>query len=294
MSDTHGSELARWEDSLRELGETEGEVASTVPILLSIAAQSVPLPARGETEVLLANLQEALESTTTQTVRAPGIISILASELKAVLSVARAQLIVFPAAFWVASGIVMLGGVFLVGMGLDPSRSLVFYLVGPLLAYLGMRSAFQGTSLGVLELELACPTNPRQLTVARLVVMLGYQVLSGLLLSAPLWLTGGQAILSLTSTWLAPLLLASGLTLVLSLRVPMPRAAAIVYAAWTLTALAAWRLRGPDISVGIPVDAAVAAGGLILMAATIALLSPNAIRFPHPGQRAADSRLRTF
>jgi hypothetical protein len=294
LSDTRGSELARWEDSLRELGETEGEVAGTLPILLSIAAQSVPLPARGETEVLLTNLQKAFDSTTNQAVRAPGTISILASELTTVLSVARAQLMVFPAAFWFASGIVMLGGVFLVGMGLDPSRILAFYLVGPLLAYLGMRSAFQGTSFGVLELELACPTNPRQLTVARLVVMLGYQVLTGVLLSAPLWLSGSQAILSLTSTWLAPLLLASGLTLVVSLRVSMPRAATLVYAAWTVIVLAAWRLRGPDISVGIPLDAAVAAGGLIFTAATIALLSPNAIKFPHPGERVADSTLRTF
>jgi hypothetical protein len=294
LSDTHGSDLARWEDSLRELGETDEQVAATLSILLSIAAEKSPLPSRRETEALLANLQKALESTTTRAGRAPGILSILASELKAVLSVARAQLMVFPAAFWVASGVVMLGGVFLVGLGLDPSRTLVFYLVGPLLAYLGMRSAFQGTSLGVLELELACPISPRQLTVARLVVMLGYQVLTGLLLSAPLWLTGGRAMLSLTSVWLAPLLLASGLTLVLSLRVSMPRAAALVYAGWMVTVLAAWRLRGPDVSVGIPFNAVMAAGGLIFIAATVALLSPNAIRFPHPGSGVADPALRTF
>jgi hypothetical protein len=293
MNTPNGSELKRWEAALREDGASVEEVARTVPILRSVASLEVPVPALADTEILLAKLESAMREEFGHVRRTRVNPAGLVQNLATVLAVARAQLAVFPVGFWIASGVVMLVGVALIGLGLDPSRSLIFYMVGPLLAFLGMQSAFQGTSLGVLELELACPTSPRQLTLARLVVMLGYQVPAGLLLSGPLWVTGGPALLSLTLTWLAPLLLASGLTLILSLRISMPRAAAVVYALWMVAVLGSWRLNGPEVSVGIPVEAAMAAGGLVLLGATIALLTPETIRWPRVGSRVTVP-VRTF
>ena len=70
----------------------------------------------------------------------------------------------------------------------------------------------------MLEFELASPPSPRQLTLARrLVVVLSYDLALGLLLSLLLWPRSGAGFWLLTLHWLAPLLLGVGLTLLLSL-----------------------------------------------------------------------------
>jgi hypothetical protein len=84
------------------------------------------------------------------------------------------------------------------------------------------------------------------------------------------------------------------LTLVLSTRISMPRAAALVYAAWMVVVLGGWRLDGPNVSVGVPLEAAMAACGLVLLGATIALLTPKAIHWQRVGSRASIAALRTF
>ena len=194
------------------------------------------------------------------------------------IAVARAQLVIFPVGFWFVSALVLAVGVGLIALGLDPSRSLIFYLIGPLLAYVGVASAFSGDAARVLELELATPIGPRQLALARLVVMLGYQIAVGAGLTLALSLVDGGALLSLLATWLMPLFLASGLTLILSTRLPVHRAASAVYAIWTLVVLAGWRLHGPDVSVGVPLELAFAAAGLILIVTWLALFAPAALR----------------
>jgi hypothetical protein len=240
-------------------------------LLARVASVPVPTPSAAETEALISRLGSVGLVHPTRRATWP-------LELADVLAAARAQLLVFPAGFWLASAAAMLVGVALIGLGLDPSCSLVLYLVGPLLAYVGMHGAFQGTSLGVDELELACPISPRQLTLARLVVMLAYQVACATVLSAPLALSGGSGLLGLTLSWLAPFLLASGLMLLLSLRLPIAQAATGVYAAWVVVVLAGWRLHGPDVSVGVPLEVAMAIGGLIMMATAAALFAPPALR----------------
>jgi len=193
------------------------------------------------------------------------------------LAAARAQLVIFPVGFWFVSALVLAVGVGLIALGLDPSRSLIFDLIGPLLAYVGMESAFSAAGGRVLELELATPISPRQLAVARLVVMLGYEIAVGAGLTLALWLVDGGALLSLLTTWLMPLFLATGLTLILAARLPVNRAATIVYAIWTLVVLAGWRLHGPDVSVGMPLEIALAAAGLLMIATGLAFFAPTAM-----------------
>jgi hypothetical protein len=256
-----------WTEALNDAGLEPDEIHSAKEALSLIASVPVPRPTPVETASLLGTLERELASHRTPRVR-------ISQQLIADFAIGRAQLLIFPFGFWIASAVVMLIGVGLIALGLDPSRSLILYLVGPLLAYVGMQGAFSSASGRVAELELATPISPRRLTLARLVVMLGYQVAVGVVLSLLLWLSEGGALLALTSTWLMPLLLASGLTLILSVRMPVHRAATMVYAVWMLLVLAGWRVHGPDISVGLPIEAAMGAAGLVLMSTALFLITP--------------------
>jgi hypothetical protein len=71
-----------------------------------------------------------------------------------------------------------------------------------------------------------------QLTLARLLIVLGYDVGLGLLLSLALWSLGSGGFLLLTLHWLMPLLLVAGLALLLSLRLDVYRAASLAYGGW--------------------------------------------------------------
>ncbi len=104
--------------------------------------------------------------------------------------------------------------------------------LAPLLAYLSVASAFRGVGLHTLEWELACPPSALQLIIARLVIVLGYDVCLGTLLSLVTWALGGGSFLAVTLYWLVPLLLVAGLALVLSLWHSVSLAAALAYSSW--------------------------------------------------------------
>jgi hypothetical protein len=113
-----------------------------------------------------------------------------------------------------------------------PDQALLLSASGPLLAYVGAVVAFRGRGVRVLELELACLPSPVQLTVARLVIVLGYDVAVGGAMGLVLWLGGSEQVLILTLSWTMPLLLVAGLALVLSLRLAVAAATSAAYAAW--------------------------------------------------------------
>src|SRR5258707_1286704 len=80
-------------------------------------------------------------------------------------------------------------------------------------------AVLRGVGLGAGECEIACPASPVQLTLARLAVVLGYDVALGLCLSVVGWLRAmhaGASFLAVTLHWSMPLLLVAGLALVLS------------------------------------------------------------------------------
>jgi hypothetical protein len=134
--------------------------------------------------------------------------------------------------FWLITALVAFVGALVLLAGPNLSQVLVLQLVGPILSYLGTASAFRSSRLHVLEFELACPPSARQLTLARLTIILSYDLALGLLLTGASWSQSGAAVATLTLHWLAPLLLGVGLTLVLSLRLRIDRAAAIAYTGW--------------------------------------------------------------
>jgi hypothetical protein len=170
----------------------------------------------------------------------------------------------------------MLVGVALLLVAPNLSRGLVFLLAGPLLAYLGTAAGFREESLRVLEVEFACPVTPRQLTIARLLVIVGYQAAVGMALTAVLSTVGGAPWAAVTLLWLAPLLVATGATLLASLRVGVARAGALVYAAWIVVAVTSWRV-GLGWVASPAAELALVALGLALTAAAVALLPASLI-----------------
>jgi hypothetical protein len=81
-------------------------------------------------------------------------------------------------------------------------------------------------------LELVCLPSPLQLAIARLMIVLGYDVGLSLALSLLLWAGGSGQVLELTLTWFMPLLLVAGLALLLTLRFSVQAAASLAYGSW--------------------------------------------------------------
>ena len=125
-----------------------------------------------------------------------------------------------------------LGTLLVLNSSADLNQTVLLRLGGPLLAYLAALSAFRGIDQGVLEFELACPPSLLQLTLARLVVVLGYDIGLGLLLSATLTAWSGESFQAITLHWMMPLLLVMGLALLLSLRLSNFLSASIAYGGW--------------------------------------------------------------
>ena len=72
---------------------------------------------------------------------------------------------------------------------------------------------------------VTCLPSPVQMVLARLVIVLGYDVALALGLGVVLWAGGSAQVLALTLFWSMPLLLVAGLALVLSLRLHTDRGA---------------------------------------------------------------------
>jgi hypothetical protein len=254
--------------ALREQGLDPAEVAAALPAIAALAGWEPLPPTRGERDRLVAALARHLPRPSAARAAVAARHRSPWAELTSLVRMALAQATILRAGFWVGSAAVMLVGVLLAANVAAPDRALVLELAGPLLAYLGTALGFRGASIGVLEFELACPVSPRQLTVARLLVIVGYQALVGLALSSPLPAWG----LRVTLLWLAPLLVATGLTLLLSLWLPVARAAGFVAVAWVAAAVVIWRAGATSLAASLPAEAAVAVAGLVLLGAVVAWL----------------------
>lgn len=216
-------------EALGELGASPAEIADLLPALQRLSEWQAPQPNPAETQRLLARL-----------VREVGVLSPVRQALRdhrqnrisLLLRTARAQVSLLGLGFWLVSALITAVGAAVVLSKALHNEVLVLGAGGPLLAYLGTTIAFRGRGVHVLELELACLPSPLQLAVARLVIVLGYDVALGLALSLVFWAGGTGQVLELTLSWLMPLLLVAGLALLLSLRLSIQAAASLAYASW--------------------------------------------------------------
>jgi hypothetical protein len=221
------------EKALREQDLPEGEAQELVPVLVRLAEWQTPPPTPDDTRRLVKSLsfhlprispvRQALLNQRTQPY----------SRLFWLLLVARQQVGILRLSFWLLSALVTcLGTLLILNSGTEINQVVLLRISGPLLAYLAAVSVFRGVDQRVLEFELACPPSLLQLTLARLVVILGYDIGLGLLLSATLTAWSGESFLAITLHWMMPLLLVMGLALLLSLRLSTFLAASIAYGGW--------------------------------------------------------------
>src|SRR6266436_2873 len=216
-------------DALREQGASPEECANLLPAVRRLSEWQAPQPEPADTRRLLARLTSALPAFSP--VR-QAIHEHRQHRISFLLATARAQVSLFGLDFWLVSALITLLGAAVVLSNVLPNHELVLRASGPLLAYLGTIVAFRGRGARVLELELVCLPSPLQLAIARLVIVLGYDVGLSLALSLLLWAGGSSQVLALTLSWFTPLLLVAGLALLLSLRLSIQVAASLAYGSW--------------------------------------------------------------
>jgi hypothetical protein len=182
----------------------------------------------------------------------------------------------FGPAFWLVSALVTLvGAVAVLSLSREQggpdmtTQVLLLRASGPFLAYLGTIVAFRGTASRVLELELVCLPSPLQLALARLVVVLGYDVGLGLAFSLLLWVSGAGQVLDLLLSWFMPLLLVAGLGLVVSLRFPIQVAASLAYGSWLAVLTVQATSHVWQVPVTPPADMLIGGLGLVLLAVAL-------------------------
>ena len=230
----------RLADALREQDATPAEIADWTPVIRRFARWPERTITPADTNRLLAALAPLTPTS------APSLVRQAVRERFArrhgsllwLLDTARIQVSVLRPSFWLLSAAVMALGVYAEFVVGDTGSVFLLRALSPLLAYLGITAMFRGVRLRMIECELGCPPSALQLTIARLVVVLGYDVGLGLCLGLALWLRGGHGVpgevsfLALTLHWLTPLLLVAGVALALSLRLPVAVAAALAYLGW--------------------------------------------------------------
>lgn len=260
-------------EALREQGVTPEELGDLLPTLRRLPEWQAPEPAPADTQRLLARLAPEL----------PGFSPVRrairerqqGASMSWLLATARAQVSLFGVAFWLVSALVTLLGAVVVLSDAHINQELLLRASGPFLAYLGTIIAFRGIGARALECELVCLPSPVQLMLARLVIVLGYDVGLGLGLSLALWAGGAEHTLSLTLSWLMPLLLVAGLALLLSLRLPVQAAASVAYGSW-LAILAINSTSPLTVLPLTPLSEALLGGiGLALLAVALLRLQPS-------------------
>lgn len=181
-----------------------------------LAAHAVPEPSAQETEALIARLRPLVPRRRASRFRPAGMTAEPESILLAHLT---AQARLFRPVWWLSSLLLVLGGLALAGPLSDLGLSLA--VLAPVLVMAGLAYGFRTIRGGALELELSCPVTPVQMILSRLLVLLGYNFLLGLLAVLTL---GAPGLLLLS--WTACLFLFTGL--MLSLTLYMGTTAAVV------------------------------------------------------------------
>lgn len=202
-------------DLLSRLTEDTGspeKAAELLPVIHKLQQWETPVPVTGETAHLSKTLQRFIK-----TRHVPSV----SYRLRLGWLLLYSQLRVVQREIWAASALVMgLGILIALGYGVAGSAnlSLPFMLLAPVAAAVGVAFLYGPAMDPALEIELTTPVSPRQMLVARLVLVFSFDLLLGLT---------GSAILSclrtdvyfwpLVSTWLAPMTFLTSLAFLLTI-----------------------------------------------------------------------------
>jgi hypothetical protein len=267
-------------EALREQGESEEQILEFTSALIRLEEWQAPAPTPEDTLQLVDHLRSHVPAGSPIRQALQARRTGLLAEFFLLLKLVRTQVSIFQPSFWLASAVIVLLGGMLILSGPVLNPTFVLQVIGPLLSYLGTATAFRGHGLYMLEFELACPPSPRQLTLARLMIVLCYDIGLGLLLSLSIWSYSGFGFWLITLHWLAPLLLGAGLTLLLSLRIPLHHSAMISYVGWLAVLVSAMigqnAVQGSISVFSSMTEQGFGLAGLAMMSAVIIFL-PRAI-----------------
>jgi len=181
----------------------------------------------------------------------------------------RAQVPLVRRSLWPASAVIMAASC-LLSLGLPQGGPILLAMVAPLVAAAGVAMIYGPENDPALELALATPTSPRQVLLARLALVYGYDLALALAGSLALSAFGGPAyaLRGLVLSWLGPMTLLSALALTLSLWIGATNGATVSFLFW----LARWLLPAPGAAhaLALPVP------GLATLAAALELLAGSA------------------
>lgn len=189
-----------------------------------------------------------------------------AGALGELASLVRAQARLVRVELWPASAVVLLLGIALASLGDSDART-ILGIIAPLVAAVGVTLACTPDNDPRLEIALASPVSPRTVLLARLALVVGYDLLLALAASAGLALDGGEPLIALIDSWLVPMLFLSTIALLATLVIDAGTATVLAFTMWA----ARW-------VVPIPLESA-----LMLILAAIALaISLSRVARPAP------------
>ena len=214
-----GAEAARLEVHLESCPDCQAELALWLQVRQSIATAN-----------------QAVKAPIFSQLRQPRTVGPLARPMPAWWALISSQLRLLRGELWTASLLIIAIGL-VVSILLD--KQAVLYGAAPLVTAAGAAMLYGYDNDPALELILSTPINQVQILLARLTLVLGYDLLlvlagSGVLLA----IRGIQPWGSLISAWLAPMAFLAALALFLSLLAGTANAVSIAYGLWILRYLA--------------------------------------------------------
>jgi hypothetical protein len=202
------------EELLACLAEDTGspqEAAGLAPVVHRLLAWEAPTPTDQETARLTGTLRR---------LRLVSQKNTLSTRLRLGWLVLRSQPRVVQSELWAASAIVIgLGTLVTLGYSLSGASdvTLPFVLIAPVAAAAGIAFLYGPGVDPALEIELTTPVSPRQVLLARLALVFGFDLVFGMMGSAFLALFRADiSFWPLVSAWLAPMTFLSSLAFLLT------------------------------------------------------------------------------
>jgi hypothetical protein len=198
-------------DRLAEDAGSPQEAAELAPVVRGLLAWQAPVPSVQETGRLAGTLQRLLTDRRKNTIP---------HRLHLGWLVLRSQPRVVQSELWAASAIVIgLGTLVTLGTSLSSATdvTLPFVLIAPIAAAAGIAFLYGPGVDPALEIELTTPVSPRQVLLARLALVFGFDLVFGLAGSAVLAMVRADiSFLPLVTAWLAPMTFLSSLAFLLT------------------------------------------------------------------------------
>jgi hypothetical protein len=218
-----------WGRLLEDVGSPE-EAGQLLPVARRLERWPAPAPTPEETTRLIQALQPALTEQTAGRQVYAKLRRRVAEWWPWLLLCAQVRVV--RQEIWVASSLVMTLGVIVTLATRGPAVShetLTMVLIAPLVAAAGLAFIYGPGVDPALEIELATPTSPRLVLLARLVLVFGFDLVLGLVGSLALALLRPDISLwPLVMAWLAPMTFLSALSLLISVISSDPEAGALI------------------------------------------------------------------